>query len=93
MRRIERTSRFKRDYKREKKGRYREALAIELLEIIAALTIDAELPLQFHDHALLGNWKDHRDCHVCPDLILIYAKPDDETLQLVRLGSHAELGL
>ena len=33
-----------------------------------------------------------RDCHVKPDLVLIYRKPDDETLQLVRLGSHSELG-
>jgi addiction module RelE/StbE family toxin len=36
---------------------------------------------------------DHWDCHVKPDLVLIYRKPDAETLQLVRLGSHSELGL
>jgi mRNA interferase YafQ len=35
----------------------------------------------------------HRDCHVKPDLVLIYRKPNNEVLQLVRLGSHAELGL
>jgi hypothetical protein len=28
-----------------------------------------------------------------PDLVLIYQKPDDETLRLVRLGSHSELGI
>jgi mRNA interferase YafQ len=45
-------------------------------------------------HALDGHdWIDHRDCHVRPDLILIYRKPDDGTLELVRLGSHSELGL
>ena len=33
-----------------------------------------------------------RDCHVKPDLVLIYEKPDDDTLRLVRLGSHSELG-
>ena len=38
-------------------------------------------------------WADHRDCHVKPDLVLIYRKPDEETLELVRLGSHSELGL
>ena len=27
-----------------------------------------------------------------PDLILIYQKPDPQTLQCVRLGSHSELG-
>ncbi|KMQ72798.1 YafQ toxin protein [Candidatus Burkholderia pumila] len=47
------------------------------------------------DHALIGEWSDHRDCHLKPDLvlILIYRKPDPSTLQLVRLGSHTELGL
>lgn len=40
-----------------------------------------------------GEWKDHRDCHVKPDLVLIYRKPDDRVLPLVRLGSHSELGL
>ncbi len=32
-----------------------------------------------------------RDCHLRPDLVLIYRKVDEETLQLVRLGSHSEL--
>jgi hypothetical protein len=34
-----------------------------------------------------------RPSHQKPDLVLIYRKPDGETLQLVRLGSHSELGL
>src|SRR6266851_2273803 len=38
-------------------------------------------------------WSDHRDCHIRPDLVLIYRKPDDDSLELVRLGSHSELGL
>ena len=46
-----------------------------------------------HYHALSGDWRDHRDCHVKPDLVLIYQKPDAATLRLVRLGSHSELGL
>jgi len=36
-------------------------------------------------------WGDHRECHLRPDLLLIYRKPNPETLQLVRLGSHSEL--
>ena len=35
----------------------------------------------------------HRDCHIGPDLILIYRKYGEDVLQLVRLGSHNELGL
>jgi mRNA interferase YafQ len=51
------------------------------------------LPTSYLDHALAGNWQDHRDCHIKPDLVLIYRKPDPQTLQLVRLGSHSELSL
>jgi len=85
MRTIRRSGAFKRDYKREKKGRYREVLAL--------LAAEKTLPERNHDHALTGDWKDHRDCHIKPDLILIYRKPDDEWLDLIRLGSHSELGL
>jgi addiction module RelE/StbE family toxin len=35
--------------------------------------------------------QDHRECHLKPDLLLIYRKPDNEVLQLVRMGSHSEL--
>lgn len=42
---------------------------------------------------LIGDWKDHRDRYLRPDLVLIYRKPTDDVLQLVRLGSHGELGL
>ncbi|ABV85292.1 MULTISPECIES: type II toxin-antitoxin system mRNA interferase toxin, RelE/StbE family [spotted fever group] len=39
-----------------------------------------------------SNWKDCRDCHIKPDLVLIYRKPDADTLELIRLGSHSALG-
>ena len=60
--------------------------------MLELLVNDQSLAEKQHDHALTGEWKDHRDCHIKPDLILIYRKPDNETLQLVRLGSHSELG-
>ena len=93
MRRIEHTGQFKRDYKREAKGQHRRTLDTELMPVVRALACDQPLEPRHRDHALTGDWKDHRDCHVWPDLVLIYAKPDDEVLQLVRLGSHSELGL
>jgi mRNA interferase YafQ len=61
--------------------------------VLAALANDRPLEPRYRDHALTGEWKDHRDCHIRPDLVLIYRKPDDEVLQLVRLASHSELGL
>ena len=77
MRETKYSTRFKRDYRREKSGRH-------------ARTLDAALNF---DHPLSGDWIDHRNCHIKPDLVLIYRKPNDETLELVRLGSHSELGL
>ncbi len=92
MRTIERTNKFKRDYKRISAGAYRD-LDDLLLQAVTLLAQDAPLPRRFRDHALAGEWDDHRDCHLKPDLILIYRKPDADTLQLVRLGSHSDLGL
>jgi mRNA interferase YafQ len=93
MREIEYTGQFKRDYKRESKGRHRQTLQSDFAAIVTALAHDQPLTERHYDHSLSGDWKDHRDCHVKPDLVLIYRKPDDNVLQLVRLGSHSELGL
>ncbi len=93
MRRIEQPARFKRDLKREGKGPHRATLARELVEIVETLAKDEPLAGQYRDHALTGKWKNHRDCHIKSDLVLTYRKPDDDTLELVRLGSHNELDL
>jgi mRNA interferase YafQ len=91
MRRIKYTNQFKRDYKRERAGRHRSALGDALEKIVELLISDSPLPPSYNDHPLGGEWKDRRDCHIRPDLVLIYRKPDLETLELVRLGSHSEL--
>ena len=63
------------------------------MPVLEALAQDVPLERRHHDHALSGERADYRDCHVRPDLVLIYQKPDVDTLRLVRLGSHSELGL
>ncbi|MGH7224590.1 MAG: type II toxin-antitoxin system YafQ family toxin [Gemmataceae bacterium] len=93
MRIVKYTNRFRRDYKREKSGQHSKRLDALLLETVNRLADDKPLPRRYFDHPLGGEWKDHRDCHIRPDLILIYRKPDDTSLELVRLGSHSELGL
>ena len=93
MRTIRQAGQFKRDLKRESKSQHRKILQNEFVTIVATLAEDRPLDPRHRDHALTGDWKDHRDCHVRPDLVLIYRKPDDDTLELVRLGSHSELGL
>jgi mRNA interferase YafQ len=54
---------------------------------------DTPLSQRYFDHALGGNWTDHRNSHVRPNLVLTCCKPDDEWLKLVRLSSHSELGV
>ena len=93
MRTIRITKRYKKDYKREMKGQFRNTLDEDLEAIIPVLAGDADLALKYRDHELSGDWTDHRECHVKPDLLLIYRKPDDDTLELVRIGSHSELRL
>jgi mRNA interferase YafQ len=93
MREIKFTTRFQRDYRREKSGRHSKNLDALLMDLINLLAADAPLTGQNFDHQLSGEWKDHRDCHGRPNLILLYRKPDDDSLELVRLGSHSELGL
>ena len=91
MRDVFQQSLFKTDLKRvSRSGRYKLE---DVLDVITKLANDEPLEERHRDHALIGDWKNFRDCHIKPDLVLIYQKPDDRVLQLVRLGSHSELGL
>jgi mRNA interferase YafQ len=91
MRKIESTTAFQRDFKREKKGLYRRDLDSLVSGVVSLLVEDARLPEKNRDHSLGGDWQDHRECHLKPDLLLIYRKPSAEILQLVRMGSHSDL--
>jgi mRNA interferase YafQ len=93
VRTIEWTGQFKRDYRREARGQHRRTLDADLFLVVDLLANDLPLEARRRDHALTGDWKDHRDCHIKPDLVLIYQKPDATTLRLVRVGSHSELSL
>lgn len=91
MRTIDRPGSFRRDYKREAKGQHRASLDSDLLAVLKALVADLPLAPRYRDHDLTGDWLGHRECHLKPDLLLIYRKVDDDLLILVRLGSHSEL--
>ena len=91
MRTIEWTAAFKRDYKRIKATPRHKDIETLLPEIVGVLADHAPLQVRHRDHSLGGNWKDHRECHLKPDLLLIYKKIEHTTLRLVRMGSHSEL--
>ena len=92
MRTIEQASAFKRDYKRvAATPHHRKDVGALLVAILDMLVKDQVLPEFNRDHSLGGNWAGYRECHMKPDLLLIYSKPDTETLRLARMGSHSEL--
>ena len=88
---IERSTAFRRDYRREARGRYRATLDADLVPVLTALAEDQPLEPRYRDHDLSGDWAGYRDCHIKPDLVLIYRKSDADILRLARLGSHSEL--
>lgn len=92
MRTIERSSVFKRDFKRVYAiPRHRKDIEVLLLDVVGHLVADEELPKAQRDHGLVGDWVGYRECHIKPDLLLIHGLPDAKTLRLARLGSHSEL--
>lgn len=81
--------RFRRDVKLLKK---RGKDMAKLAAVIEALAARRPLDARHGDHALVGNLKGYRDCHVEPDWVLIYRCTDAE-LVLYRTGTHSDLGL
>ena len=81
------TTQFKKDYKKAKKqGKNLN----KLKTVIEKLSKKKKIDPTFRDHPLSGNWKNHRDCHIEPDWLLIYRISVDK-LFLERTGSHSEL--
>lgn len=83
---IVRTSQFKRDYKRHENNRKEVAL---IKNTIALLVSGAPLPPEYLEHQLRFEYKGCTECHIRPDLLLIYERTA-EKLVLYRLGSHSE---
>lgn len=83
------TARFKKDYKTAMR---RGQPMKELDAVIRLLAEGEELPEKYRDHALVGNWLGHRECHIRPDWLLIYAVNNRTlVLTLARTGTHSDL--
>lgn len=83
------TNSFKRDYKKIVKRGY----DIKLMETVVDILLTGEaLPEKNKDHALSGNWKGYRECHILPDWLLVYEIIEDRLiLSLTATGSHSDL--
>jgi mRNA interferase YafQ len=89
-RRADYAKQFQKDWQRlARSGRYdMRRLKQAMLLLIAN---EGTLPPEYRDHELTGDWRDHRECHVGGDFLLIYHINAAGDVIFVRAGTHAEL--
>lgn len=85
-RRFEMSNAFKRDLKKH----YLSLVSVDWAIVSDCLLKGYEIPEKYKDHPLQGDWVGFKDCHIKPDLVLIY-KIVGDTVELHRLNSHSEL--
>jgi mRNA interferase YafQ len=86
---LSRSTAFKKDYKKAKKQVHDWT---EFKKVVSMLQRQEKLPEKNHDHALRGDFKGFRDCHIEPDWVLIYRIDHGQLiLVLSRIGSHSDL--
>ena len=83
------SKKFKKDFK---KFRHDKDIIAEMKFVISCIASGDKLPSKYKNHRLLGEFNQHMECHLRPDLLLVYEIRNNELLLLlVRLGSHSEL--
>lgn len=82
-------------FRKDLKAAIKRGYDIDLLdEVVTKLANGEQLPERNRDHALTGNYKGFRECHIKPDWLLMYQIIDkDLILSLTRTGTHSDLGL
>ena len=84
------SSRFKKSYKRVKQfPSFKKELFNEVLD---TLMVGGILPERFHDHSLAGDMSGYRECHIAPDILIIYEIPNKILeLVMINIGTHSQL--
>lgn len=82
------TSQFKKDFKRLKNNPLR---ANKIIDVLEKLQKGEPLGKELKAHELKGNYKNHMECHVENDVLLIWHNKEENTITAVRTGSHSEL--
>lgn len=86
------SGKFKKDFKRYQNNPRAIKAVTEVLDLLIDNGVSA-LPKRMKAHPLIGNYKGSWECHVFPDLLIIWEQEDDPVneIHLLRLGSHSEL--
>ena len=85
--------RYSAQFRRDIKRFVHEKVTISELEtVLDILATEKKLPDKYHNHPLVGKFKGCFDCHIRPDVVLVYKIDDVEvSILLLRLGSHSEV--
>jgi mRNA interferase YafQ len=86
------TTLFKKDLKKVLRRNKRElVLTFQVLEVLKKKGVKG-IPTTMKPHQLKGNFKDNWECHIKPDLLIIWFQIEDpKTIKLIRIGSHSDL--
>ncbi|WP_329805006.1 type II toxin-antitoxin system YafQ family toxin [Flavobacterium facile] len=83
------SSQFKKDFKLCQKRKYDFSLFDEIYDLLEET---GEVPTKNKPHILKGNYKEHWECHIKPDWLLIWLQDNEEkTIKLIRTGTHSDL--
>ena len=93
-RRVDFAGSFLKDWRRLSRfGRYDRTRLKKVMLLLA--TNDGPLGAEWRDHALKGNWSNHRECHVGGDFLPIYRLDESDgpsgMVVFVRMGTYSEL--
>jgi mRNA interferase YafQ len=85
------STKFKKDLKKVVKDPNDKKLTTAILKLLKEKGISG-IPEVMKPHKLKGNYKDNWECHIKPDLLIIwYQIESPNIIKLIRIGSHTEL--
>lgn len=82
------TGQFKKDLKRIQNNPKKIA---HLKTVLDYLRKQGEVPEEYYPHRLIGDYAGYMECHVENDLLLVWLDEEEQTIKLVRLGSHSHI--
>jgi mRNA interferase YafQ len=89
---LRRSKQFEKSFEKVKRGGLKQSAIETLAYVIDKLRLGEKLEQKYRDHALQGDWKRYRECHIQGDLLLIYIIENDQlVLVLVDIGNHSQL--
>ncbi|WP_085712742.1 MULTISPECIES: type II toxin-antitoxin system YafQ family toxin [unclassified Pseudomonas] len=83
------TSEFKKSWARYERAGRRDMN--EVRKVMVMLFLGEQLPAEYVDHALNGDWSGFRECHIGGDFLMIYENTRPDLITFVDLGTHSEL--